>query len=390
MLTCKKCKKELPDGAIYCLYCGKKQISSAMRKRHAKRPSGSGSIYKLSGKRKNPYQAVFPAIWQDGKKIQKPLGYYPTYEEADAALRKALAIGREAHEKTLDDIYRRFISGNYFAGLSESGQESHKSAYKYMSSIQYTHIVDISTTAFQRIVDDMRDKGLSRETMAKVRNLASLLCKECMREKLMDINFGALVQLPREEKAEKRSFSIRELSQIWTRAQSGDKTAMAVTLLCYTGMRPSELLKVQIEQHIRRCKGWTYIQTGSKTEAGQNRIIPVPDAAVPFLEQLQAERDFGFLVPTSSGIQWREENWRKRRFYPLMAELKIEGAVPYTCRHTYSNLQKRRNVDPEIMMEIMGHTDYSTTVEYYHTTTDDDIDRICSAASGLEPPMKVV
>ncbi len=236
----------------------------------------------------------------------------------------------------------------------------------------------------------MREKGLSRETMAKVRNLASLLCKECMRAKLMDINFGALVQLPREEKVDRRSFSVRELSRIWTKAETGDKTAMAVILLCYTGMRPGELLGVRIEEHIRQRKDWTYIQTGSKTEAGRNRIIPVPNAVLPFLNKLQSGRDFGVLIPTPTGLQWREENWRKRRFYPLMLDLQIEEAVPYTCRHTYSNLQKRRNIDPEIMMEIMGHTDYSTTVEHYHTTTEDDIDRICSAANGLEAPEKVV
>lgn len=389
-MQCIKCKKELPEGAVYCLYCGKKQVSATKRKRHAKRPRGSGTICKLSGKRSKPFQAFFPAYWGDSKHaVRKVLGTYATYEEADAALRKALAIGREAHEKTLDDIYNRFAAGNYFAALSQSGQDSHEKAYKYMANIKDTPVVDLSTTTFQGVVDGMKEKGLSRETMAKVRNLASLLCKECMRAKLMDINFGALVQLPREEKAERRSFSLVELSKTWTKAESGDKTAQAVILLCYTGMRPSELLGVRIEQHIRQRKAWTYIQTGSKTDAGRNRIIPVPDVVIPFLDALKGNRDIGLLLPTSTGVQWREDNWRKRKFYPLMAELEIKDVTPYACRHTYSNLQKRRNVDPEIMMEVMGHADYSTTVEHYHSTTDDDIDRICGAVSGLESPKNV-
>ncbi len=386
-MQCIKCKKELPEGAVYCLYCGKKQVSAAKRKRHAKRSRGSGTICKLSGKRAKPFQAFFPAYWdENGRAVRKVLGTYATYEEADAALRKALEIGREAHETTLETIYNRFTASHYFLALSESGQESHRKAYKYMEGIRNTPVVQLSTTVFQGVVDDMQRRGLSRETMAKVRNLASLLCKECMRGKMMNVNFGQLVQLPREEKAQQRSFSLRELARVWDRAEEGDRTAMTVILLCYTGMRPSELLGVKIEEHLRQRNQWTYIQTGSKTEAGRNRIIPVPDVALPFLEKLKAGRDFGFLVPTETGVKWREDNWRKRRFYPLMEQLKIRQITPYACRHTFSNLQKRRNIDPEIMMEVMGHTDYSTTVEHYHTTTEDDIDRICGAISGLESP----
>ena len=38
------------------------------------------------------------------------------------------------------------------------------------------------------------------------------------------------------------------------------------------------------------------------------------------------------------------------------------------------------------MMEVMGHTDYSTTVENYHTTTDEDIDILCDAVSEMTRP----
>lgn len=389
-MICIKCKKEIPEDAVYCLYCGKKQTASPRRKRHAKRPSGTGSIVKLPGKRKRPYQAFLPAIYEEGRKIQKNLGCYATYDEADAALKNVISEGRESHIRTLEDIYQQFISGHYFSALSHSGQQSHIGAHRYLEKIMNTSVAEINTMTFQRVVNEMHEKGLSRETMAKVRNLSSLLCKECMRSKLMVVNFGALVQLPKEEVVSNRSFSTSELAKIWDKASSGNETAMAVILLCYTGMRPSEFLNIRIEQHIRKYQGWTYIQTGSKTKAGQNRIIPVPTSVIPFLFALSKGRDFGLLIPAIKGNVWNEANWRKRRFYPLMIDLGIDGAVPYTCRHTYSDLQKRRNVSPEIMMEVMGHADYSTTVEHYHSTTDEDICRICEAIDGLESPQKAV
>jgi len=69
-----------------------------------------------------------------------------------------------------------------------------------------------------------------------------------------------------------------------------------------------------------------------------------------------------------------------------MDELSLLGHTPYSCRHTYADLQKRRKIDPEIMMEIMGHEDFATTVEHYHTTTDEDFDRIFSAVDGISRP----
>ena len=69
-----------------------------------------------------------------------------------------------------------------------------------------------------------------------------------------------------------------------------------------------------------------------------------------------------------------------------MEELGFSQHTPYSCRHTYADIQKRRNIDPEIMMEIMGHEDFSTTVEFYHTTTYEDSDRIFSAVDGIRRP----
>lgn len=69
-----------------------------------------------------------------------------------------------------------------------------------------------------------------------------------------------------------------------------------------------------------------------------------------------------------------------------MGRLGFLGHTPYSCRHTYADLQKRKQVPPEIMMEIMGHKDYSTTVERYQTTAYEDIVRICTLADGFERP----
>ena len=47
---------------------------------------------------------------------------------------------------------------------------------------------------------------------------------------------------------------------------------------------------------------------------------------------------------------------------------------------------KRRMVPPDIAAAIMGHEDYSTTYEYYHSTTSDDIAYIFSAVDDIARP----
>lgn len=52
-----------------------------------RRANGSGSVYKLSGKRRKPWIARITTGWaEDGKQQMKTIGTYATKKEAQAAL----------------------------------------------------------------------------------------------------------------------------------------------------------------------------------------------------------------------------------------------------------------------------------------------------------------
>lgn len=339
-----------------------------------------------SGRHTLPYTARLPAVYTEKGTVRTSLGAFPTYEAAAHALDEVLSRAPGRKSTTLESIYLTFIKGNYFKALSNASQSAHKNAWKYLEEIKRLDVKTITTGEFQAVADKMSERGLKRETLAKVRNLSSLLCQEAMSRGLMTVNYARLVKLPKEEKAEQKPFGTLALAKLWGMAKQGRADAAAVILYCYTGMRPSELLGVDIGVHLHESSFGCYFQTGSKTKAGMDRIIPLPDIVQEFVALLQAGRENGPLIATPTGKFWREDNWRARVFKPLMAEIGEEWATPYTCRHTYSNMQKRRGIDPEIMMEIMGHEDYSTSVEKYHTTTEEDLGWIMSAAKGFEEP----
>lgn len=389
-MECKYCSKTIPNDSKYCQHCGKEQ--DAKPKRHRRhRPQSQGTITKLSGRRANPYWVRLPADYSSGVPVRESLGCFPTYAAAAEALSKALYVPKEEAQSkqkslTMQDMYDRFITSNYYSQLSKRAQGSHRSAWKHLAQCKNVPVSQINKDTFQVPINAMREAQLKRETLAKVRNLASLLCKEAMGMGLINVNYGQLVQLPRTDTEPAKPFSSEQIRRLWEAADAGDRDAMTVLVLIYSGMRPGELLSTDIAQHLHMDGPYWYIQHGSKTAAGRNRIIPLPKILQPIIEQLVDGRTSGPLITAEQGGFWRLDNWRPRRFNPLMERLGLHGYTPYSARHCYADLQKRRHIAPEIMMEVMGHSDYSTTVEKYHTTTYEDISRICAAADGFERP----
>ena len=72
-----------------------------------------------------------------------------------------------------------------------------------------------------------------------------------------------------------------------------------------------------------------------------------------------------YLFPNKEdGKMMDDEFFREKCFYPLMAQLGIEGKVPYSCRHTFSNFLKLVEGSDVDKARLMGHTEASMTRRY--------------------------
>ena len=60
-MICKKCKAAIPDGSLFCNYCGKKQTSTVRKSRTHKRATGTGTITKDSRNKTRPYIVRTPS-----------------------------------------------------------------------------------------------------------------------------------------------------------------------------------------------------------------------------------------------------------------------------------------------------------------------------------------
>ncbi len=84
------------------------------------------------------------------------------------------------------------------------------------------------------------------------------------------------------------------------------------------------------------------------------------------------------------------KNFRSRQFYPILLDLGIlelpngqtgfskefpPRLTPYCARHTLATLATTADIKPEILKEILGHEDYTTTVNYYEHFTIEELQK---------------
>lgn len=106
MEICIKCKKELPEGALYCPACGKKQERTP--RKHKKRANGTGNISVLPGNRAKKYMA---------RRSGELIGTYTTYAEAQKALDRLADVD-------ISDKYNMTFAQVYAAWAPEHSRES--------------------------------------------------------------------------------------------------------------------------------------------------------------------------------------------------------------------------------------------------------------------------
>lgn len=167
----------------------------------------------------------------------------------------------------------------------------------------------------------------------------------------------------RHTKTEKTPCSAEQIKAIQNAISPAKDIAL---ILIATGCRPNELFSVNVKD----CYD-NYFISGSKTDAGRDRVIPISAIGLESYHRL-LEKAGQKLIDGYIGNK-EYQNFAKRDWKKLMEECGIEGMSPYNCRHTYTTLAVLAGVKPEILQKIMGHADYNTTLGIY---THLDLDSI--------------
>ena len=364
-MECIKCKKDIPDGSVFCCWCGKQQ--QAPQRKALKRANGTGTVYKLQGRRTRPWVAA---------KNKVVIGYYAKKTDALEALEHlsgkdltnrynmTFAEVFELYNWTFKQVYKAW-KDEHFRDIGAKGIESYERAYDVFEPLHDRKFRELRTADYQIVIDKYSDK--SHSLLSKFKQLATQMSQWGIRQELITTNFASFIKLPENVKKEKEIFSEEDIQKL---EADGSQAAKLTLMMVYTGMRIGELFGLRTENVHE-----TYVIGGEKTEAGRNRIIPIRSEGRKYFAEFK-ERAKGELLISGYAGQKVIANFRKRDYYPLLERLGISKKTPHATRHTFASWAVANNIKPELLQKMLGHADYSTTANIYEHF---DIDQLVNA-----------
>lgn len=378
LINCPECNREISSAAISCPGCGYPINTPPAPKKKSKKkgggsklPNGYGSVYKLSGNRRNPWVAAKTFGWildeekGTAKQNQRPIGYFPTKSEALDALANynENPYDIDTQNITFEEVYNKW-SAEYFPTLkNKSSVRTVTAAYKYCKPIYNMRMRDLRVNHLEQTI---RDAKVGDSTKARIKSLFNLMYRYAMKHEIVDKDYAALCDSVKKPKPtiERIPFSQEEIKALWDNINFPFVDMVLIGI--YSGWRPQELAilkiaNVDIEAHT--------FTGGLKTEAGIDRIVPIH----PLIFSL-VEANYNKALSMGSEYLFNDENGQqgtyltydkyRGRFKKVMKRLN-QAHKPHDTRHTFITKGKYYQMDDYILKMIVGHAINDVTEKTY-------------------------
>lgn len=318
-------------------------------------PNGYGSVHKLSGNRRNPYRVRITKGWTDeGKQIYENIGYFASRSEALIALAKYNESPYNLKDKdlTFTELYDKWL---------ESKEDSFTQGNINFYRSAYINAPKLHDMTFKHIRADDINKAIKEcskgdGTKRKIKILCSQLFKYAMENDIVVKDYSKFVTFKKEDdEKEKNPFTIEEIRHVLSSSRI-DYRYDVVAILLFTGMRINELLKMTNDK-VYLDKG--YMQGGSKTRAGKNRIIPISNHIRHIIERLY-DADNDYLITTPKGKQLVYST-----FNTWWIKTELIAHTIHETRHTFISLCDSARLNPIAIKKIVGHASTDITEKVY-------------------------
>ena len=394
LIKCPECELQVSDKAPACPHCGYPMKPTVKRKPRAKNnkrrrlPNGFGQISEIKNRNlRNPFRAmVTVGKTQDGKPICKPLkpeSYFPTYNDAYAAL---VEYNKNPYDLepsiTVKELYDKW-SEEYFKTLKAEGSvRGVESAWAYCSAVYGMRVMDVRARHIKGCMEEGtatvrgKEQHPSASMKNKIKSLFILMLDYALEYELVDRNYSRTFNLTEETikeiqtvKQEHIPFSEDEMRRLW--AHVDDKRFVDVMLIqCYSGWRPQELGLLELENV--DLENWTF-QGGMKTDAGMDRVVPIHSKIRPLVERKYKEAlSIGskYLFNCTDGRSGKPTMMTYQRYQKgfgmVRDELKLNPEHrPHDGRKHFVTAAKKAGVDEYAIKYMVGHKISDITEKVY-------------------------
>ena len=403
LIKCPECELQASDKAISCPHCGypfQQQLEQPkpVRKSNKRKrlPNGFGQISKIKNKSlRNPYRVMVTiGKTPEGKpisKLLKPVSYFPTYNDAYAALVEYSKNPYDLDKAiTVEELFDRWFEEYQKKDPSDSYVRTLRSAWNYCSSIRSMQVSDVRGRHIKYCMEEGthivrgKEKHASPGVKHRIKSLFNLMLDYALEYEIVDRNYGRSFNTPdkvlKEEENNKKEhipFTDEEMEILWSHVD--DMLYVDVVLIqCYSGWRPQELGLIRLEDV--NLNEWTYIG-GMKSEAGIDRIVPIHPKIRHLIERKYKEaialnsdyliNKVGKFNYTKNGTRLRYDNYRKR-FINIKTKLGLNPKHrTHDPRVQFVTMAKKYKVDEYAIKYIVGHTISDVTEKIY---TKRDVD----------------
>lgn len=362
LTTCPECEGKVSDMAILCPHCGFPMQDRPIplkpsRKGRRRRPNGSGTVVKLSGNRRKPYQVRVNTRLDDrGYPVFDVLGNFSDQVQADIALAKynENPYDVDLRSLTFTEVYERWYMRKFGKdpnqkqkGVRSSAEYASRAAFKKCESIQSNIYSQIRTLQMQQILDC---PNYSRSMTEHISSLLRNMGKYALEFDIVSKDYASFLVINKENDTEPGvPFTTDEIKKLWK--NKNKPFVDTIIIYCYSGWRLNELARMPLEDidfTNSTFKG------GLKTTAGKNRIVPIHSAITDIVKSRYDTR-FNSLI-YHDGLSNITEGKYREYFAQALLDCGItEVHTPHDCRHTFNTLLDNADVNKTCRLKLMGH-----------------------------------
>ena len=376
LMTCPECTGKVSDKAVICPHCGypiqdKPLPVKAQKRGKRRRPNGSGTVVKLSGNRKKPYQVRVNTRLDDrGYPTFDILGTYEDKVQADISLAKYNENPYDVNLRnlTFTEVYERWYQRRFKRHPDEKVAKNQRSSSEYTARAAYKKCTPLHTQIYSTLrTKDMQDiadaDSLSHSMSEHVVVLLRHLGRYALETDISQKDYASFVSVTKEEDDEHGiPFTRTDLEALWKNRTL--PFVDTVLIYCYSGWRINELARMPLQDIDLQEK--TFFG-GMKTEAGRNRTVPIHSSIFNMVEKRYCLQ-FQSLIYHNGKRDIRESDYRKCFDNALKGCGIMQKHTPHDCRHTFNSMLDSAGVRKSTILKLMGHAGDLNEKIYTHKT----------------------